>query len=334
MRRYLLVALWPAGLAAIAAATVIAARRTPGSAAPAAGDPADPAARSAGDLADQAAEPADHADQAERDGTRLSGVTGTGEPGHSWPASGAAGIRGTAGGPAGPAAALPDWVPGLIKLGAISGAGGLASYGVMTLLGPPVVNHGLTIDEPIFRWTHSHQVDWWAAVMQRFNKVGDTWTTWGAAVTAATCLGMSWRRQRWLPPAALGTAILVDHYATTTLQRTFNRLGPPINPLGMYPSGGVDRVIVLHGLIAYLLWREFSGSRRGKVSAIGAVAALAFSQAYCREYLSQHWFTDIVSGLLYGVMLLVPFIAAVRLVAGPVGVEAARRQTAPAAALA
>jgi hypothetical protein len=317
MRRYLLVALWPAGLAAIGAATVIVARRTPVSATRPAGDPAD------GATADGATVDGAAADGAMANGAAASGAVAQ-PAGHTDQAG--------RGGPSGPAAALPDWVPGLIKLGAISGAGGLASYGVMTLLGPPVVNHGLAIDEPIFRWTRSHQVDWWAAVMERFNKVGDTWTTWAAAATAATCLGMSWRKQRWLPPASLGAAILVDHYATSTLQRTFNRLGPPINPLGTYPSGGTDRVILFHGLIAHLLWREFSGSRRGKFSAIGAVAALAFSQAYCRQYLSQHWFTDIVSGLLYGVLLLVPFIAAVRLIAGPAGVEAERRRTALAAA--
>ena len=48
MRRYLLVALWPAGIAAIAAATVIAARRAPVS----------PALATADDLADQETGPA------------------------------------------------------------------------------------------------------------------------------------------------------------------------------------------------------------------------------------------------------------------------------------
>jgi membrane-associated phospholipid phosphatase len=47
------------------------------------------------------------------------------------------------------------------------------------------------------------------------------------------------------------------------------------------------------------------------------VAALSFNEAYSREYLSKHWFTDIVSGTVYGAVLLVPFIAAVRLIAGP-----------------
>ena len=61
-------------------------------------------------------------------------------------------------------------------------------------------------------------------------------------------------------------------------------------------------------------------------TAYGAVAALAWSQAYCRQYLSQHWFIDIICGLVYGALLLAPFIAAVRLIAGPAaaGATAAR----------
>ena len=299
MRRYLLVALLPAGLAAIAAATVIAARRAPVTPAPGAGDPAGQAAP----------EPVGAAAQEARDGGVPAAFAGTAEP----------------------AAPRHDWVPGLIRLGAIGGAGGVVSYGVMALLGPPVVNHGLAIDEPVERWINRHQVDWWAPVMERLNKIGNTWTTWGAVGAAAVCLGVGWRRQHWMPPSALGAAIVVDHVATHALHRKFHRLGPPANPLGTYPSGGMDRVVLFYGLIAYMLWREFSGSRRGKIWATGAVAALAFIQAYCREYLSQHWFIDIVTGLLYGVILLLPFIAAVRLAAGPVSAAAERRPAALAA---
>lgn len=117
--------------------------------------------------------------------------------------------------------------------------------------------------------------------------------------------------------------MVVDHYATSRLHRTISRPGPPTNPLGTYPAGGADRVVLFSGLIAYLLWREFSGSRRGGIWAIGAVAALAYNQAYAREYLSEHWFIDIICGLVYGGLLLAPFIAAVRLIAGPVGLEIA-----------
>jgi membrane-associated phospholipid phosphatase len=225
-------------------------------------------------------------------------------------------------------------VPDLIRLGAISGAGGALSYGVMALLGPPIANHGLAIDEPIMRWTESHQIRQWAAVMERLNKIGSTWTNWGSAGTAAACLAVTWHRQKWLPPAVLGAAIVVDHYATLALRHTFRRPGPPDSPLGTYPSGGCDRVVLFYGLIAHMLWREFSGSRRGKAWAIGAVSALSFNVAYCREYLSKHWFTDIVFGLVYGLVLLGPFITAIRLIAGPPAVPAAPSRPALVAAMA
>jgi membrane-associated phospholipid phosphatase len=297
-------------MAAIAAATVIAARRAP-AAAPASGD----------DLVatEEGAQPAGTAGQTGPDGVRLAGVTQAGLNGAAHPAPAAAGFPEAAGRLSGLAAAGTDWMPDLVRLGAISCAGGALSYGVMALLGPTVVNRGPAIDEPIYRWTLGHQVRPWAAIMERFGKVGNTWTTWGAAGTAAVCIGVSWRDQKWLPPSALGAAILVDKFATLALRRTFGRLGPPGSPGGTYPSGGCDRVVLLYGLIAHMLWREFSGTYRGKVWAIGTVAALSFNEAYSREYLSKHWFTDIISGLFYGGVLLAPFITAVRLIAGPSG---------------
>jgi membrane-associated phospholipid phosphatase len=112
---------------------------------------------------------------------------------------------------------------------------------------------------------------------------------------------------------------MVDKWATVALRRKFRRQGPPDSPLGTYPAGGCDRAVLFYGLIAYLLWREFDGTPRGKAWGTGAVAALSFNVAYCREYLSKHWFTDIVSGLVYGLVLLAPFVAAVRLIDGPAG---------------
>jgi hypothetical protein len=218
---------------------------------------------------------------------------------------------------AGVPAGTPAWPSGLLRLGVIGGTGGLVAYRVMALLGPPVVKHGLAVDEPIESWINRHQVNWWAAIMERLNKIGNTWTTWGAVGTGAVCLGVGWHRQRWLPPSALGAAILVDYAATHALHRRFRRVGPPANPLGTYPSGGMDRVVLFYGLIAHMLWREFSGSREGKIWAAAAVAALSYNQAYCREYLSQHWFLDTACGLLCGGLLLAPFIVAVQLAAGP-----------------
>jgi undecaprenyl-diphosphatase len=189
-------------------------------------------------------------------------------------------------------------------------------YGVMAALGTLVVHAGPSIDRPVFSWTVTHRASSWARVMNRLTKIGNTWTTWGACFAAAVCLAVTWRRNRWLPPVAFATAIVIDHYLTLAIGHTFHRIGPPGSPGGAFPSGGVDRCILFYGLIAYLLWREFSGHRRTAVWAGTAVAALAFNEAYSRWYLGLHWTTDVLSGLLYGSLLLLLVIFAVRLVAG------------------
>jgi len=85
MRRYLLVALWPAGMAAIAAATVIAARRAPAPRALARAPAGDPAGKA------DAAEPA-AADHGGRDGVKLAGVADATDHGSARPASASARI--------------------------------------------------------------------------------------------------------------------------------------------------------------------------------------------------------------------------------------------------
>src|SRR5215469_217802 len=114
MRRYLLVALWPAGLAAIAAATVIAIRREPVSPAVAANEPPDSAV----------AKPSDAAAQVRREGTGGSDFIPAGEPGSAQPVATAASKEAAPGGQS--AAAGRAWAPGLIRLGAIGAAGGIA----------------------------------------------------------------------------------------------------------------------------------------------------------------------------------------------------------------
>jgi hypothetical protein len=268
MTRYLVAAIWPAGMLIIFGAAFLAWRRR----LPA---PAEPASRSS----TQAGRHHNH----RRAGARSSF------------ADGAAGA-------------------GRLLVTAVLGA--VAAFGVMCLLGLLVVNHGLAIDKPVFNLIQHHPSHAVAAAMKRLTKIGDTWTTWGAAIAAAVCLAVTWREKRWVPLVALGSLIIVDHYTTLALRHVFHRLGPPTSPLGTYPSGGVDRCIVFYGLIAYLLWREFSGRRSTAIWAAAVVAAVGFNEAFSRVYLSLHWLTDALSGLLYGGLLLAGYILAVRVAAG------------------
>src|SRR5215469_7189811 len=220
---------------------------------------------------------------------------------------------------------------GSVRFLVVALVGSVVAFAVMALLGLLVVNHGLTIDKPIFNWVQGHHVHLVKAAMERLTKIGDTWTTWGAAFAAAVCLAVTWRDRRWPPPLALAALIVIDHFTTLALRHVFHRVGPPTSPLGTYPSGGAERCIVFYGLIAYLLWHEFSGRRTFAIWAAAAVAALGFNEAYSRVYLSLHWFTDALTGLIYGTLLLVIFVMGVHLVAGrpsPRGAAAASQRAA------
>jgi membrane-associated phospholipid phosphatase len=195
--------------------------------------------------------------------------------------------------------------------------GAVAVYALTSVLGVLIVHTGPSIDKPIYYWMIHHQVHVWKSAMDRLTKVGNTWTTWGAAVAAAVCLAAFYRSHKWLPPVALGAAIFIDHYLTLALRHAFHRIGPPDSPLGTFPSGGCDRIFVFYGLIAYLIWREVSGNRRAAIWSAGVIAALGFSEGYSRGYLTLHWFTDIISGIIYGCLILAVFIATIRVVVGP-----------------
>ena len=283
MNRYLIVLLWPAGLAVIAGASLLTARRS-------AGD------RQPGDRRPGHHQPGHHRRGEYQQGDRRPGLEQrpAAEAGRGWAA-----IRGAA------------LLAGLAALGTV------AVIAVMCLLGVVVTRYGPGVDRPVFAWVQDHQVHAMTAVMRRLTKIGDTWTTWGAAAAAAACLAVTWRRRRWVPPAALACLVVVDHYGTLALRHVFHRAGPPTSPLGTFPSGGCDRCVVFYGLIAYLLWREFGGPRGTGAAAAGVVAALGYNEAYSRVYLSLHWLTDALSGLVYGGLLLAVSVAAVRVVAGP-----------------
>jgi membrane-associated phospholipid phosphatase len=203
--------------------------------------------------------------------------------------------------------------PAILVVVAVAGA--VATFGLMCVLGLLVVHQGPAIDKPVFHWIVNHQVHAVAAAMNRLTKIGDTWTVWGGAAAAAVCIAVASRDRRWLAPVSLISLIVVDHYTTLALRHVFHRIGPPTSPLGTYPSGGCDRSIVFYGLIAYLLWREFSGKRWTAIWAAAVVAALGFNEAFSRVYLSKHWLTDALSGLIYGALLLAGYILAVRAVA-------------------
>ncbi len=196
-------------------------------------------------------------------------------------------------------------------------AGAAVVFAVMALLGQLVLHGGPSVDKPIYHWVVTHRIHQWKGLMHSATKTGNAWSTRMAVVSAAVCLAVTWRRYRWLPAFAFLVLSLLQRYVTHAIHLVAHRVGPPGFPHGTYPSGGSERTVVFFGLIAYFLWREFSGRRVTAIWAGAAVAALAFNEGYSRDYLGMHWTTDVLSGWFYGTLLLALFILATRVVMGP-----------------
>lgn len=204
----------------------------------------------------------------------------------------------------------------LLFLGVIV-VGSVVVFGVMALLGQLVLHGGPSIDKPINHWVAVHRIHPWKSLMNSATKTGDSWSTRMAVVAAAVCLAVTWRRYKWLPAFAFIILSVLQRYLTHGIHLVAHRVGPPGFLHGTFPSGGSERTVVFFGLIAYFLWREFSGRRVTAIWAGAAVAALAFDEGYSRLYLGMHWATDVLSGWFYGIALLALFVLATRLVMGP-----------------
>ena len=122
-----------------------------------------------------------------------------------------------------------------------------------------------------------------------------------------------------LAPAVLILAAYeIEHQLQHMLKVLAHRSGPVPAGLGAFPSGGCARIISVYGLILYLVLRRF-GKTRGKV-AIAAwtlLAAASFTEAYSRLYLGKHWLTDIIGGVVFGIILLFVLIAAAQMLDRP-----------------
>ena len=204
----------------------------------------------------------------------------------------------------------------LIFLGIIV-VGAAVVFGVMALLGQLVLHGGPPIDKPINHWVAVHRIHPWKSLMNSATKTGNAWLTRMAVVSAAVCLAVTWRRYKWLPAFAFVVLSVLQRYLTHAIHLVAHRVGPPGFLHGTFPSGGSERTVVFFGLIAYFLWREFSGRRVTAIWAGAAVAALAFNEGYSRIYLGMHWTTDVLSGWFYGIALLALFVLATRVIMGP-----------------
>lgn len=187
------------------------------------------------------------------------------------------------------------------------------------------------VDWPVFRWTQAHQTAGWTDAWWKLTQIGSPTTTQRLVVAGALLLAVVWRKRLWwLPGLWLALGYVFEKYGQIILKLVVDRGHPPTT-MGTWPSGGCARVLVVYGLIAYFLARRH---RSGQTKAAWVVAAtitwLCLTiQAYARLNNLEHWFTDVLGGILYGSLLLTLMVAGAEVVLRG---DQSRRGTAPPSA--
>ena len=206
----------------------------------------------------------------------------------------------------------------------LCGAGLAITFAVLWPLGRLALRLEEAWDRPVFEWFSDHRA---GAGWTRFNEIvtqmGNRPPIYATAVAAALVLVVFAPRRRWVPPALVIMAVLIEQYVRVGLLRVVDRGHPPTSE-GTWPSGGVGRTIAIYGFIAFLVFwcarrrgLRFATGQGRQVSraavAVGALlAVMATFEGYTRLYLQKHWITDVLGGYLFGGLLLAVFVYAGR----------------------
>ena len=179
-------------------------------------------------------------------------------------------------------------------------------------------------DHKVYNWVLLHANSHWLhSAMRVLTEMSNNRQTQVVAAFFMVALTVVWFFHRRglvvLAPAVLIMAAYeIEHQLQHTLKLLAHRTSPVPAGLGSFPSGGCARIISVYGLIIYLVLRRL-GKTRGKtaIAAWTLLAAASFTEAYSRLYLGKHWISDIVGGVVFGVILLFVLIAAAQMLDRP-----------------
>lgn len=116
----------------------------------------------------------------------------------------------------------------------------------------------------------------------------------------------------YLPAMTFGLGVLTAHLLNKWIKIFISRERPSISELlnaegFSFPSGHSMVTIVCYGLIAYLIGKKLRSKRAILTVRIG-FGCLVFLIGFSRYILNVHYLTDIISGFLFGFIVLSIFI--------------------------
>jgi hypothetical protein len=194
----------------------------------------------------------------------------------------------------------------------------LAGFGVLTAA--LATGHLLRLDLAVSDWADAHRpapLYWTARVLNYLGQGGQVLMPLAVALAAA----LAWRRRSLRPFVPVAAAFVLTYVTIGPLKMWFDRGAPSatfadrvelFNPLAVgqygmsYPSGHVANAIVWYGVSALLASALLAALDRPPLppAASTAIRVLPPAIVFCTTtYLSFHWVTDSVAGLLLGLVL-------------------------------
>ena len=196
--------------------------------------------------------------------------------------------------------------------------GFLAAFVALTAL--LAAGHLLSLDAALADWADAHRpapLYWTARVLNYLGQGGQVLMPVAILLAAA----VAWRTRSIRPLVVFAAAFVLTYVTIGPLKVWLQRAAPhfagpdrtvlfndaAVGPLGMsYPSGHVANALVWYGVIALLANALLRSLDRSSLSprALLLLRIVPPAVVFCTTtYLSFHWITDSVAGLLLGLVL-------------------------------
>lgn len=175
------------------------------------------------------------------------------------------------------------------------------------------------VDEPVFERVDEAGNTEWTDVLETLTQMGNVAETQylGAALAVGLAIWFALQGWRWwmplfLFPVAWWIARLCQLTIAAIVDRDRDVVSLIGTQIGAFPSGGCARIMIISGA-AVVLASYYAGLSRWTTRWLYVIPLLlGLAEGYFRTRLNQHWFTDVVGGIVYGGLMLAALVRTLR----------------------